>query len=76
MSELTSAHQDWPTVIQLPTYALDLNSLKGVWANMKNVWCCRKEGAKRPAILMEPVQFCSWKRAPNSHRFDEAIDAT
>jgi len=36
MRTFTSAHPDWPTVIQLPSYAPDLNPAEGVWANMKN----------------------------------------
>ena len=48
----TDTHPDWLTVIQLPTCVLDLNSLEGVWANMKNVWCCGKEGTEWLAILM------------------------
>ena len=36
MHEFTGAHPDWLTVIQLPSYAPDLNACEGVWANMKN----------------------------------------
>jgi len=36
MDEFTGAHHDWLTVIQLPSYAPDLNPCEGVWANMKN----------------------------------------
>ena len=36
MHEFTGAHPDWLTVIQLPSYAPDLNPCEGVWANMKN----------------------------------------
>ncbi len=36
MREFTSAHQDWLTVIQLPSYAPDLNPAEGAWSNMKN----------------------------------------
>ena len=36
MQEFTGAHPDWLTVIQLPSYAPDLNPCEGVWANMKN----------------------------------------
>jgi DDE superfamily endonuclease len=31
-----TAHQDWLTVVLLPSYAPDLNPAEGVWANMKN----------------------------------------
>jgi hypothetical protein len=51
VGEFTGAHPDWLTVIQLPTTcALDLNSVEGSWANMKNGCCCRKEGVKWLAI--------------------------
>ena len=36
MREFTGAHPGWLTVIQLPSYAPDLNPVEGVWANMKN----------------------------------------
>jgi hypothetical protein len=36
MRTFTGAHPDWLTVIQLPSYAPDLNPAEGVWANMKN----------------------------------------
>jgi transposase len=36
MRAFTGAHQDWLTVVQLPSYAPDLNPAEGVWANMKN----------------------------------------
>jgi transposase len=36
MRTFTGAHSDWLTVIQLPSYAPDLNPAEGVWANMKN----------------------------------------
>ncbi len=36
MRKFTGAHPDWLTVIQLPSYAPDLNPCEGVWANMKN----------------------------------------
>jgi len=36
MHEFTGAHPDWLTVIQLPSYAPDLNACEGVWATMKN----------------------------------------
>ena len=36
MHEFAGAHPDWLTVIQLPSYAPDLNACEGVWANMKN----------------------------------------
>jgi len=36
MREFTGAHPDWPTVIQLPAYAPELDPVEGVWANMKN----------------------------------------
>ena len=36
MHEFTGAHPDWLTVIQLPSYAPELNPCEGVWANMKN----------------------------------------
>ncbi len=36
MREFTGAHPDWLTVIQLPSYAPDLNPVEGVWANVKN----------------------------------------
>ena len=36
MRAFTGAHPDWLTVIQLPSYAPDLNPAEGVWANMKN----------------------------------------
>jgi putative transposase len=35
---LTAAHQDWLTVVLLPSYAPDLNPAEGVWANMKKAW--------------------------------------
>ena len=36
MREFTGAHPDWLTVVQLPSYAPDLNPCEGVWANVKN----------------------------------------
>ena len=36
MREFTGAHPDWLTVVQLPSYAPELNPVEGVWANMKN----------------------------------------
>ena len=30
------AHRGWLTVVQLPSYAPDLNPAEGAWANMKN----------------------------------------
>ena len=36
MRTFAGAHPDWLTVIQLPSYAPDLNPAEGVWANMKN----------------------------------------
>ncbi len=36
MRTFTGAHPDWLTVIQLPSYAPDLNPAEGVWANRKN----------------------------------------
>lgn len=36
MRTFTGAHPDWLTVIQLPSYASELNPAEGVWANMKN----------------------------------------
>lgn len=36
MDEFTGAHPDWLTVVQLPSYAPDLNPAEGLWANTKN----------------------------------------
>jgi len=36
MHEFTGAHPDWLTVIELPSYAPELNPVEGAWANMKN----------------------------------------
>jgi transposase len=36
MRGFTESHCDWLTVVQLPSYAPDLNPAEGVWANMKN----------------------------------------
>ena len=36
MREFTGARPDWLTVVQLPSYAPELNPVEGVWANMKN----------------------------------------
>ena len=36
MRGFTESHRDWLTVVQLPSYAPDLNPAEGVWANMKN----------------------------------------
>jgi hypothetical protein len=36
MHEFTGAHPNWLTVIQLPSYAPDLNPCEGVWSTMKN----------------------------------------
>ncbi len=36
MHEFTGAHPDWLTVIQLPSYAPELNAVEGAWANTKN----------------------------------------
>jgi putative transposase len=36
MRAFTGEHQDLLTVVQLPAYAPDLNSVEGAWANMKN----------------------------------------
>jgi putative transposase len=36
MKTFISSHPDWLTVVQLPSYAPDLNPAEGVWANMKN----------------------------------------
>lgn len=36
MREFTGAHPDWLTVIQLPSYAPELNPVEGLWANTKN----------------------------------------
>jgi hypothetical protein len=36
MHEFTGAHPDWLTVVQLPSYAPELNACEGVWANTKN----------------------------------------
>lgn len=59
VGEFIGAHPDWLTVIQLPTCALDLNSVEGLRASMKNGCCCGKEGVKWLTILMQPVQLCS-----------------
>jgi hypothetical protein len=36
MRAFTSAHPDWLTVVQLPSYAPDLNAVEGAWSVMKN----------------------------------------
>ena len=36
MRGFTESHHDWLTVVQLPSYAPDLNPTEGVWANTKN----------------------------------------
>jgi transposase len=36
MRGFTESHRDWLTVVQLPSYAPDLNPAEGAWANMKN----------------------------------------
>jgi len=36
MHEFTGAHPDWLTVVQLPSYAPELNACEGVWAATKN----------------------------------------
>jgi len=36
MRTLLGAHRDWLTVIQMPSYAPDLNPAEGAWSNMKS----------------------------------------
>jgi putative transposase len=36
MRTFTTGHPDWLTVIQLPSYAPDLNPVEGAWSVMKN----------------------------------------
>ena len=36
MRGFTESRRDWLTVVQLPSYAPDLNPAEGAWANMKN----------------------------------------
>ena len=36
MRQFTSAHPDWLTIVQLPSYAPDLNAVEGAWSVMKN----------------------------------------
>ena len=36
MRVLLRAHRDWLTVVQMPSYAPDLNSVEGAWSTMKN----------------------------------------
>ena len=36
MRQFTGAHPDWLTVVQLPSYAPDLNAVEGAWSVMKN----------------------------------------
>ena len=36
MRNLNAGHRNWLTVIQMPSYAPELNPAEGVWANMKN----------------------------------------
>ena len=36
MRTLLHAHREWLTVVQLPSYAADLNAVEGAWSNMKN----------------------------------------
>jgi transposase len=36
MHEFTGAHPDWLTVVQLPTYAPELNPVEGLWASTKS----------------------------------------
>ena len=36
MRTLLHAHREWLTVVQLPSYAPDLNPVEGAWSNMKN----------------------------------------
>ncbi len=35
MRAFIQAHDDWLTVMQLPTYAPDLNPVESMWANLK-----------------------------------------
>ena len=35
MRQFTSAHPDWLTVVQMPSYAPELNAVEGVWSSMK-----------------------------------------
>lgn len=35
MREFLDAHQQWLTVVRLPTYAPELNPVEGVWSHMK-----------------------------------------
>ena len=36
MRTMLHAHQDWLTVVQMPSYAPDLNPVEGAWSTMKN----------------------------------------
>jgi putative transposase len=36
MRTFTGGHPDWLTVIQLPSYAPDLNPVEGAWSSMKS----------------------------------------
>ena len=36
MRTLLHAHRDWLTVVQMPSYAPDLNPVEGAWSTMKS----------------------------------------
>jgi hypothetical protein len=36
MRSMLQVHQDWLTVVQMPSYAPDLNPVEGAWSTMKN----------------------------------------
>ena len=36
MRTMLQPHQDWLTVVQMPSYAPDLNPVEGAWSTMKN----------------------------------------
>jgi DDE superfamily endonuclease len=55
MRTFTQAHPDWPTAVQLPAYAPDLNPVEGIWANPNHrkprPWpfrLCSRPVARRP----------------------------
>jgi DDE superfamily endonuclease len=38
MRTMLQAHRDWLTVVQMPSYAPDLNPVEGAWSTMKAAW--------------------------------------
>jgi putative transposase len=67
MRSLSRERRDWLTVIQMPSYARDLNPVEGAWANMKNgLGNLAARTLDQLAAVTEPARPHS--APPGSHR--------